>query len=113
MSHLWEVKHDYYCQDANYFSNKTVAEFRSWQQFMSEFANTDMDYNLVFRWDWKDSSNPDFELKHDEMHIYFMGQRNGRFYTTIISIDKEDEPQVIEWLKPRFEHLVKLWQPFE
>lgn len=113
MAHLWEAKHDYYCTDTNYFSSEKVAEFRNWDQFMSEFADADMDYNLVFRWDWRGSNEPDEDLRHDELHIYFMGQRKGKFFTTIINVDKEDEPQVIEWLRPRLEHLVKLWQPFD
>ena len=113
MAHLWEVKHDYYCQDTNYFSSEKPVEFRNWQSFLTEYEKADMDYNLVFRWDWKDSTVSDNELKQDELHIYTMWQRKGRFVAVIVNVFKEDEQLVIDWLKPRFEHLMKLWQPIE
>lgn len=112
MTHLWEVDHSYYCAQNNYYSNECTHEYESWEAFLDEFGETDMDYNLVFRWDWRDSNDPDYELEQDQLQIFFMHQRKGRFVTAFISVDKSDEPRVIEWLKPRYEHLMALWSPF-
>ncbi len=110
--HLWEIDHDYYCAQDNYYSNDCSGEYQSWADFLEEFGDADMDYNLVFRWDWHDSNNQDHELEQDELQIFILQQRKGRFTSAFISVDKSDEPQVIEWLKPRYAHLMKLWQPF-
>lgn len=112
MAHLWEVDHSYYCNDNNYYANN-VAECDSWQTFVDEAGDMDMDYNLLFRWDWRDSGNPDEEIEQDELHLHFMAQRKGRFFTYVVKVDKGDEQLIADWLKPRFEHLVKLWLPLE
>lgn len=43
MKHLWEVEHDYYCNDGNYFSNDCGMEFNTWSDFLSEFGDSDFD----------------------------------------------------------------------
>jgi len=120
--HLWEVEHPYYCQLENYYAagdNRDVHVFESWQDFAAEFADSDMDYNLVFRWDWHDMNDPDNwvfgagpEDEKDELEIFVMGQRKGRYTGIRVLVDKSDEDAVRAWLQSRFEHLMKLWAPF-
>ena len=56
--HLWEVEHDYYCTERNYFANdeRDLGDsHKSWQDFVAEWGESDsidLDYNLLFRWDW-------------------------------------------------------------
>jgi hypothetical protein len=110
MPHLWEVDHDYYCTDDNYYA-RNLEEVDSWQEFVIENADLDMDWNLLFRWDWRDSTNPDYEIDNDELHLYFMAQRKGRFFAIVVKVSKEDESEISKWLTPRLQYLIKLWQP--
>jgi len=55
MKHLWECDHPYYCSEENYFRGRseTVAEYDSWAGWLNLNLGMDVDYNLIFRWDWK------------------------------------------------------------
>lgn len=106
MKHLWEVDHAYYCNDANYYSNDASTEYDSWYDFIAEWGQSDLNYNLLFRWDWKKDDDGSY------LHLYWMLQRKGHFTPCIVrGMRDEDEASVIEFLKPRLEHLKKLWEP--
>lgn len=114
--HLWECEHSYYCTESNYFSNKDISQkFSSFSDFLEEWGTSDMDYNLIFRWDWEE----DVERKKDDnyrsaiLRVYFMIQRKGYFICCDIQVCRNDEKEIIDFLKPRFEHLTKLWSPFD
>lgn len=120
MTHLWEASHAYYCNEGNYFSNDTVTEYRSWSEFVASEGDSDMDYNLVFRWDWKlIDDTGDGHVAHPEddnyrgyrLSIFWMGQRKGLFRTTITDVCRADEDAVITFLAPRWDHLQSLWAP--
>lgn len=114
--HLWEIDHPYYCSDTNYFSNDCYQKWDSFDTFFKEENDGDFDYNLLFRWDWNlddDKINPlekPFEMTGD-LKIFWMGQRKGLFRSSIIRVCADDEQKVIEFLKPRWEHMRKLWEP--
>lgn len=40
-----------------------------------------------------------------------MGQRKGKFWCTEVSVCRADEPEVIKFLQPRLDNLLKLWEP--
>lgn len=121
--HLWEIDHPYYCNEGNYFSNETVARFKRWQDFESEMGDADLDYNMLFRWDWEaphvdeDCEKP-IEWRGDEnyrdsiLKLFFMGQRKGCYFCHIVDVCRADEPMVREYLAKRFDYLMKLWTPF-
>ena len=109
--HLWEVDHPYYCSLSNYFDNNCGDGFESWGDFIAKYRNADFDMNLLFRWDWLDSTDPDQELEGDELRLFWMGQRKGLYRFTVVQIERGDEPLVIEWLHERRRHLLKLWEP--
>lgn len=123
MQHMWEVNHAYYCNEGNYYSNECVFEFKSWQDYLDEMGDTDMDYNLVFRWDWKepkedDEGNPivfngDVNYRNAILQFSIMHQRKGRYVVNLIEVCRADEPAVLEYLKPRWEYMKALWLPFE
>ena len=103
--HLWETKHDYYCNDENYHSSGQN-EYQSWADFIEEWRTSEFHSNLVFRWDWKKDGDI------SDLHIYFMLQRKGVFLPCLIhSMRDEDEPAVVQFLRPRFTYLKKLWEP--
>jgi len=111
MTHLWEVDHPYYATEGNYFNLDCHAEFSSWADFIEEAEGEDMDYNLVYRWDWHEAG-PDYELEHDRLELYYIGQRKALARSVYVTVTKDDEAAVIAWLKPRFELMLSLWEPF-
>lgn len=114
--HLWEVDHPYYCSESNYnmggYDNPPhgMYEFDSWEAFVAEWGDADLDMNLVFRWDWKLPETGDDETA-EVLWIFWMLQRKGLFLSTAVTITPDDEPAVREWLSERFTHLLKLWEP--
>lgn len=109
--HLWEADHPYYCTLSDFLSGETQHNYESWGDFLTVMSDSDMDYNLVFRWDWYSASNPEHEIEADVLQIFIMQQRKGKFVSAQIQVDPTDEPAVIEWLRPRLNHLMELWQP--
>jgi hypothetical protein len=115
VTHLWEIEHPYYCNDGNYYAagNKQPFErYESWADFFEAEGNSDLDMNLVFRWDWRkaDPQDEHWGNKKDELLIYFMGQRKGLYRWVKIEINDSNEAAVREWLAKRWQHLVLLWQ---
>ena len=120
--HLWEVSHAYYCSDSNYYvsprEGKDLFQYKSWQDFLSEWGDADAGYNLIFRWDWKEGTdwdlpefNGDVNYRNGKLCIYWMQQRKGNFIITHVEVCRADEQAVREYLQPRWEHLKSLWEP--
>lgn len=125
MVKLWDVEHPYYCNEGNYFAvgDQCHSVYKRWQDFHEEQGDDDMDMNLVFRWDWKsprEDDDPDKPIawaadesyRDSTLLIFFMGQRKGLYRWAEVDVCRADEPQVKEWLFSRYEHLLKLWDPF-
>ncbi len=123
--HLWEVDHPYYCNEGNYFARESCESlYRSFADFLEAEGGGDMDLNLLFRWDWtetvyddegdeKPSFNGDVNYRNGRLKLFWMGQRKGLYRWSIVDVCRADEPQVIEYLRPRFLHLVSLWSPLD
>jgi hypothetical protein len=120
MMHLWEAKHPYYCNEGNYFSNddSLASHFKSWKDFLIEEGDSDMDYNLIFRFDWSEiDDNDDFTFNGDVnyrngiLKLFYMGQRKGLYRWVTVEVCRSDEPDVITFLQSRWEHMRRLWEP--
>lgn len=118
--HLWEVKHSYYCNEGNYFSRESCESYyKSFADFLEEYGDCDMDYNLLFRWDWDEQDdetgdqtfNGDVNYRNGKLKLFWMGQRKGLYQWSIVEVCRADEPVIIEFLKPRMKHLFSLWYP--
>jgi hypothetical protein len=126
---LWTFDHPYYCSESNYFatgSQQPYVQYASWPEFLAEEGDADMDYNLVFRWDWKPiefieddspAGHAAYHAKYDDnyraytLQVFWMGQRKGLFRCTEVSVCRADEPSVREWLTVRGEYLRRVWEP--
>ena len=110
------VDHAYYCSDSNYYSNDASATFDTWDDFMAEMGESDLDYNLCFRFDIHKTDKEDdtnSELSDYHASIFMMQQRKGKFVPILINEIKEsDAKSIINWLTPRWRYLKKLWEPF-
>ena len=118
MKHLWETEHQYYCNDGNYYHAGCHATYETLPEFLQEEGDADLDYNLVFRWDWKEGEdhglgayNGDDYYRHARLHVYIMNQRKGAFRSAEVKVCRADEPSILEYLSLRFNHLMSLWQP--
>lgn len=123
--------HPYYCCDSNYCSNSAEQHFETWKEFHDVYNDdTDMDYNLVFRFDIyikgnklnsypecleKESWTEDEVLDGDLcMNIYIMQQRHGKFVPVEIkTIVREDMPEIEKFLERCNDHLKVLWNECE
>jgi hypothetical protein len=121
VKHLWEVDHPYYCNQGSYWApgnNQPMQRHRSFADFIAEEGDAELDYNLVFRWDWIEGAgyelpeyNGDDNYRNALLLIFFMGQRKGLYRWAEVEVCRNDEPAVIEYLRPRLEHLLSLWEP--
>lgn len=124
MKRLWEINHPYYCNEGNYFARDTDCHtyYPRWQDFVEEQGDSDLDMNLVFRFDWESprkDGDPDepIEWKGDEnyrdclLKLFYMGQRKGIYRWVTVDVCRADEPAVREWLKTRWDHMRLLWEP--
>ncbi|MFY7925850.1 MAG: hypothetical protein ACOVN5_08560 [Aquidulcibacter sp.] len=116
MAHLWEIKHPYYISEAP----DAHQYWKTWGEFIADEADADMDYNLVYRFDWLEGSgwdlgdyNGDDYYRHAELWIGFVSQRKAFCRTACIAVCRADEHAIIEYLKPRLAHLLELWVPLE
>lgn len=124
-NHLWEVDHAYCCTEGNYFStqerHQTIWEFKTWAEFLAEMGDSDMDYNLLFRWDWSEEDgetgdptyNGDDYYRNGKLSLFFMHQRKGYHSTSIVQVCRADEQAVIAFLHPRLNYLMDLWAPLQ
>lgn len=118
--HLWEANHSYYCSESNYYSRDCHTRWDMWSSFLEEFGDSDLDYNLVFRWDWHEGEdwgagkyNGDDYYRNGRLLMFFIMQRKGIFACHEISVCRADEPAVIEFLRPRLAYLRDLWTPLD
>lgn len=133
--HLWEVDHHYYCNESNYYApgyNQPMCHYSSWEDFIENEGDNDFDMNLLFRWDWKEGTeeyleeqeydknyflpkpyNGDDSYKNGKLFLFWMGQRKGLYRWTTIEVCRDDEQKIVEFLKPRFKHLMSLWDPIQ
>lgn len=120
--HLWEVDHPYHCNEGNYFSNDCGdTEHKNWSEFLSAHGESDLYLNLVFRWDWREEDpetgemnfNGDVNYRNGKLLIFWMGQRKGLYRWSAVDVCRADEHAIKAWLQKRFDHMLKLWEPFE
>lgn len=117
--HLWEASHLYYCNEGNYYTSDSVNDgHKAWASFIEKNADSDMDMNLVFRWDWREGDDwglgpftGDVNYRNGKMLIFWMGQRKGLYRYSTVDVCRADEAAVRAFLLPRWEHLKALWEP--
>ena len=102
------IKHPYYANDCNYYSNDAGAEYSTWADFYEEFEDADVDMNLFYRWD----INKRDKRERYYMQVFIIGKRKVLYVPIQINyVEEKDVPQIIEFMKPHFEKLLELWKP--
>ncbi len=112
MCKLYDIEHPYYCAEGNYFVGgmTAISEYDSWEAFLAEWGDSDLDMNLVVRWDWHKPSE-DEERETDVLDIFILGQRKAVWQSTHTKVTPEDEPAVRAWLEPRWQRIRENWAP--
>lgn len=119
MTHLWEVDHPYYCNEANWYKREDHTCWGSWADFRDStiFTTGDRDLNLLVRWDWNSyRRGPDADEgadSPDELQLYFVMQRKGFLASHHITVTDEDEPEVRAFLAECAKTVGQLWAPLE
>jgi hypothetical protein len=115
--HLWEVKHPYYMSEGSYCQSGQHDTYETFDEFLANWGDLDIDYNRVHRWDWREGA--DWEIESDEsddiqgrLMVYFIMQRKARTYSCEVAVRRSDEPRVIEFLRPHAANEVAIWAPF-
>lgn len=117
VSHLWDIEHPY--GPASVFSPENT--YASWRKFTREFGKADVDYNLVWRWDWivhdpekEEHVDPPVVLAPHYEHTLFLQmahQRKGTSFEVEVEVQPEDEEAVRKWLEPHWKRLQEMWAP--
>ncbi len=108
---LWEIEHDYYCSELNYYERDSIAIFDSWCEFMQEREHEDRDYNLIFRFDWEENYDTEDGYVGDILKLFYMQQRRGLFHSIFVKVKKSEEDEIKKWLIVRAYDMKKLWEP--
>lgn len=125
MKHLWEIEHDYYCEESNFYNNDCCFKYKSWNDFLRGDNNKYLInentrcYNLLFRWDWQEIDEEsgeqnftgDIYYRNGKLKLFYMLQRKGIFSIHIIDVCRADEPKIIEFLTPAWTYMKDLWKP--
>lgn len=114
MKNLWEVDHPYYCNEGSYYDNSEHYDFKSWDDFISEWGQCDLDMNRIHRFDAHIQSEDYEEIPDGFFFVTFyrIHQRKARTSSQTVCVPIEDQQKVIDYLKPYFELEQKIWAPF-
>ena len=84
-------------------------------------GNSDPEFNLLFRWDWRAPLDDDCEeiewesddetARESRLQLFWVLQRKGIFQCTEVKVARSEEPQIRDWLKARMGHMLALWAP--
>jgi hypothetical protein len=111
LQELANAGHPYYCHDNNYYSNEAAQRYKTFKQFIEEWADADKDYNLLFRWDvtLRDEDKPE---KGYSFSAFYILQRKGIFMPiTVDKITEEDVPTLMKFISGYWDIMKKIWQP--
>lgn len=106
--------HPYRTSESNFYSNDASERFESFDEFIAEWGDVDIDYNLCFRFDLtKEEKRKDKTDVLYSAQFAIIQQRKGIYYPiTVTGITESDAPRIAEWLAPHFEYMQKIWLPF-
>lgn len=113
------VDHPYYASDTNYYSNDAAwvipsGSHETMSDFLDEFENSDVDMNLVYRWDVKERCDEDTDepLGHYYAEIFIIGQRKGLYLPQYVAqFDERDADRFVSYLKKHWLTIQALWLP--
>lgn len=113
---LYESDHPYYAAEGNYYTGwgENYHTYDSWDAFLAEWDDADLDMNLIYRWDWDVPDPRDYEdepLPAETLNLYYMGQRKALAWSVHVEVSRDQEPEIRDWLKVRAQRMREIWEP--
>ena len=107
---LWEVDHPYRMCEGNFCASGHHKCWDSFDDFISEYGEADIDYNRVHRWDWREG----WEIEEGKsiLLIYMVYQRKAILQSHEIIVCREDEPAIKIYLQKHWDQEKAIWAPF-
>jgi hypothetical protein len=111
-----ETRRQYGIDDA-----KLDEEARRWREATGDrpfsFVTADKDYNLLYRWDWKEAEPSDYSdgeaAPAPWLDLFYILQRKAKpLSVTVHNMRPEDEPEARAFLQGHWKHIQRLWAPF-
>lgn len=112
---LWQSRHPYHCSGGG--DVNAHYDFETWAEFLEEMGAADLDYNLLFRWDWYEGPEHEEEEKPGELEgrarleLHFFQQRKCVKTTFRVYVTRDQEPMIHQYISKRWNHMKKLWSP--
>lgn len=100
-------EHSYYASTCNFYSNDATGYHDTMTDFLTEFEDADIDYNLVYRWDasWNEDQGC------VSVDVFIIAQRKGIYMPQVIeSCTDEEAVRFVEYLKAHKAYGEKLWE---
>ena len=111
--HLWEYEHPYGCAEGNWFANGWHREYESWADFLDDHGPSDVDLNLVWRWDWESERDEETDEPTDRpgttLRLHIVQQRKAILQSVDVKVTPDDEPAVREFLAKHGTKIAALW----
>lgn len=104
---LWETDHPYYGPDGSGHQ-----DFETWEDFLGEWGEVDLDYNYLYRWDWHEGREHDLKKGESRLYLCFVQQRKGLLFSVHVMVRRDDEPAIHAWLQAAWSHVRTCWAPF-
>jgi uncharacterized protein YydD (DUF2326 family) len=107
------VDHPYYCSESNFYSNEANEEYETMTDFLEEYKDSEVDLNLIFRWDiLQTTSNKNIGTGKYWAMVFMIKQRKGIFSPIIIKSINEKEAVLFEEVaKKHWDRLKDIWRP--
>lgn len=111
--------HPYYATEGCYYAsghNFPHYDHESWDHFLVELGESDLDMNLLYRWDWEIPDPTDYlddepAPTTEHLALFYMQQRKARPVSHRIVVTPEDEDRIGKWLAVRAAHMRTIWAP--
>lgn len=121
MKHLWEVEHDYYGPESNYFATgiqqrEYSQHWESWSDFADGWGSPIDGMNWLYRFDWIKADLDDLRFfpdmdTRDTLRLFYLLPRKGILLDHTVYVTEDDEPAVRTYLKPAAEYSLNMWAP--
>jgi len=115
MAHLWEINHPFFGADGHENHCASFDELRDTIDALDDHMN------FVYRWDWRDWSQPHYDELHlpgevrgePDFAVYLVMSRKSALTSFTCPIAHEQEPDVLAWLRSDrvLGNLRRWWEP--
>ena len=104
------IKHPYYLDTENLFSDQPSLVYDNWLSFCPEWRHADVDMNLVFRWDM---FMPCEDYPFYRLRLGIIQQRKGIYQgVTVNNLTEQDKVDIVSYLNMHYIRNTQNWLPF-